>query len=80
MKIDKSTARNIIWILLSVISFIVVMLNLDKALMIALKAIHIFMPVILGLCLAFIINPLMNIFETKVFSRIGEKTKRKSIF
>lgn len=77
MKLDKSTVKYVILIFCSSISFLAAIFNLDKVVMVIIKGIDMLMPVILGLILAFIINPLMEVFETKIFGRIHGKKKRK---
>ncbi|WP_230397643.1 AI-2E family transporter [Novisyntrophococcus fermenticellae] len=77
-KIDlKRVVRYIIVILFSSIIFIAAIFNLDKIAAMITAGVKILMPVILGLCLAFVINPLMSALETRIFARIQKKTKRK---
>lgn len=75
MNIDKSLTKNIIFIFLSIITFIVVIFNLDKVAAFILKGIDMFMPVLIGLGFAFILNPLMNIFEKKLSYMNRHKVK-----
>lgn len=79
-KIDlKRVVRYIIVILFSSIIFITAIFNLDKIAAMITAGVKILMPVILGLCLAFVINPLMSALETRIFARIQKKQKGRRI-
>lgn len=78
MNLNKTAMKNIIMIVLSSILFAIALLNLDKLMMFLTKAISVFMPLILGLCIAFIINPLMSILENFFLGVIRDKAGKKS--
>ena len=73
MVLDKQNIKKIILILFAAIAFAAALFYASD-LWAALKSvIAIFSPIILGLCLAFLLDPLTGFFETKVFGALKRK-------
>lgn len=67
-------------ILYAVLFFLIVALsNLDAINRFLAKVLDVLAPVLLGLCIAYLINPLFRIFERRVFSRIGSVSLRRTL-
>lgn len=72
----KITNKYILWFI-TIMSIIVVslllyftLLRIDKIFIIVRKVVLVFLPIIYGFGIAYLINPLMNFFESKVFKKI----------
>ncbi len=63
MGLDKKTTNSILWILCVCILFIFVLWRLDTVLGILLHLLGILTPVTVGLCVAFVMHPLVNAIE-----------------
>lgn len=67
-------------ILYAVLFFLIIALsNLDAINGFLAKVLDILAPVLLGLCIAYLINPLFRLFERRVFSRIGSPSARRAL-
>lgn len=67
-------------ILYAVLFFLIVALsNLDAINSFLAKVLDVLAPVLLGLCIAYLINPLFRLFERRVFSRVGSTSLRRTL-
>lgn len=78
MEFSKKNIKIILGIITFAITLFAISQNLTSVLGFLTGVLKIFAPVIVGFCLAFILNILMNFFETKVFKRLG-KSKKKAL-
>ncbi len=76
MKLDKKTMRRIMYILFSAITFCALLLNIETVLSVLGKAITVLMPVIIGLCIAFLLNPLADFGENKLFGFVKRRFEK----
>lgn len=73
MVLNKQNIKRIIFILFAAISFAVALIYISDVWAAAKSIVAIFSPIILGLCLAFLLDPLTSFFETKVFGVLKRK-------
>ncbi|MEG0941350.1 MAG: AI-2E family transporter [Oscillospiraceae bacterium] len=77
MELNKKNIKSIILILFATVTFAIALVNFNHVVDFIQKIIGILMPVILGLCIAFLLNPLASVLEKKVFGGLGRRfTKR----
>ncbi|MEG0035752.1 MAG: AI-2E family transporter [Oscillospiraceae bacterium] len=77
MELNKKNIKSIILILFATVTFAIALVNFNHVVDFIQKIIGILMPVILGLCIAFLLNPLSSVLEKKVFGGLGRRfTKR----
>jgi len=73
MELNKANVRKIILILFSAIAFCIGLINLNSVWAFVIKFVGILTPLIIGLCIAFILNPLTTLIEKRL---LGDLTKR----
>ena len=73
MELNKATVRKIILILFSAIAFCIALINLNSVWAFVIKFVGILTPLIIGLCIAFILSPLTALLEKRL---LGSLTKR----
>lgn len=78
MELSKKNIKIILGIITFAITLFAISQNLTSVLGFLAGVIKIFAPVIVGFCLAFILNILMNFFENKVF-KILSTSKKKAV-
>lgn len=76
MELSKKNVKIILGIITFGIILFTISQNLSSVAGFLSGLIKILAPVIVGFCLAFILNILMNFFENKVFKRLGKSKKR----
>ena len=76
MELSKKNIKIILGIITFAITLFAISQNLTSVLGFLAGVIKIFAPVIVGFCLAFILNILMNFFENKVFKILGTSKKK----
>lgn len=76
MELNKENVKKIILILFAAVAFCIGLINLSSVWAAVIKIIGILSPVILGLCIAFLLDPLTTFFETKLFGFIPRKVKK----
>ena len=78
MKLDKKTMGKIVLLILAAAVIFIGMMNLGKIFDAIGFVVGLFTPFTIGLCIAFILNIPMKIFEEKVFGRFGRRPGSKS--
>ncbi|MEG1165405.1 MAG: AI-2E family transporter, partial [Oscillospiraceae bacterium] len=63
MELNKKNIKSIILILFATVTFAIALVNFNHVVDFIQKIIGILMPVILGLCIAFLLNPLASVLE-----------------
>lgn len=66
MELNKETIKKILFILLTAIAFCIALINLSSVWGFILRALGIFTPIIIGLCIAFILSPLTALIEKRM--------------
>jgi predicted PurR-regulated permease PerM len=66
MELNKETIKKILFILLAAIAFCIGLINLSSVWSFILRALGIFTPLIIGLCIAFILSPLTALIEKRM--------------
>jgi predicted PurR-regulated permease PerM len=73
MKLNRGTIKTIIYIILGSIVFAVGLINLSSVWKEFMTVIGILTPIILGLCIAFLLEPMVSFAETKVFGSLVKR-------
>lgn len=76
MELNKKNTTKIILILFSTVAFCIGLINLGTVWGAILKFFKILTPVILGLCIAFVLDPLVMTLETKMFGSIAKRNPK----
>ncbi|NLV86151.1 MAG: AI-2E family transporter, partial [Clostridiales bacterium] len=77
MELNKKTIKIIIYIIFGSIAFAVGLINLSSVWKGFMNVVGILTPVILGLCIAFLLEPMVSFAETKVFGSLTKKLPGK---
>ncbi len=80
MELKKENIKKILFILFATVAFCIGLINLSSVWEAVKKIASVLTPVIIGLCLAFVLEPLSTIMEIKVFGfiehRLGSKGRQ----
>lgn len=76
MTFNKKNVKVVVLILFSAILFWMLLQNLSSVWAFVMKAFAILSPIIIGLCLAFILSPLVSALEVGLFSKLTSKFPR----
>jgi len=77
MELGRDTTRKIILILFAAIAFCIGLINLGAVLRALKYVFGILSPIILGLCIAFLLSPLTAALETRLFGPLAERGSKK---
>ena len=77
MELNKANVRKIILILFSAIAFCIGLINLSSVWAFVIKFIGILTPLIIGLCIAFILSPLTALLEKRLLGALTKRFPRK---
>ncbi len=76
MELNKENVKKILLILFATVAFCIGLINLSSVWAAIMKVVGILTPVILGLCVAFLLDPLTTFLETKAFGILPRKNKK----
>jgi len=77
MELNKANVRKIILILFAAIAFCIGLINLSSVWAFVIKFIGILTPLIIGLCIAFILSPLTALLEKRLLGALTKRFPRK---
>lgn len=77
MELNKNTVSKIIFILFATVAFCIGLINLSSVWDALNRVLNIFTPIIIGLCIAFLLDPLASFLETKAFGRLRTRFAQK---
>lgn len=77
MELTKENIKKIIFILFAAIAFCIGLINLNSVWGFLLKIIGIFTPIIIGLCIAFILAPLMSLIEKRFLTALVKRFPKR---
>lgn len=66
MELNRDTIKKILFIIFSAILFYIVLIHLNSVWAFLMRALRVLTPIIIGLCIAFILNPLMSLIEQRM--------------
>lgn len=81
MELNKANIKKIILILCVAIAFCIGLINLSSVWSFVMKFLGTLTPIIIGLCIAFVLNPLTSLLEERVLGGISKRfpTKGKNV-
>ena len=77
MELNKNNVLKIILILFSTVAFCIGLINLSSVWIAIKNFLSILTPIILGLCIAFLLDPLVTAIENKLYSALSKRTGGK---
>jgi len=77
MELNKNNVLKIILILFSTVAFCIGLINLNSVWTAIQNFLSILTPIILGLCIAFLLDPLVKAIENKLYSALSKRTAGK---
>lgn len=77
MELTKANIKKIILILLVAITFCIGLINLSSVWAAVVKALGILTPIIIGLCIAFILSPLTTIIEKRMLGFLAKRFPKR---
>lgn len=79
MRPDRASAKRIVLILFAAILFVFSLIHISEIVQFLGKALNVFLPVILGLCFAFVVNPLLSWLERAPLKKLFGKCRHRAI-
>lgn len=73
MELNRDTIKKILFIIFSAILFYIVLIHLNDVWAFLMKALRVLTPIIIGLCIAFILNPLMSLIEGRMLIPLAKR-------
>lgn len=73
MELNRKNTKKIIFILCAAITFCLLLMHLGDVWSAIVKVFDILMPVVIGFCIAFIVDPVVGFFERKVFFALPKR-------
>ncbi len=77
MELNKANIKKIILILFAAIAFCIGLINLSGVWDAIASVLSMFTPIIIGLCIAFLLNPLTSTIETRMLSFLAKRFPQK---
>jgi len=77
MELNKATIKKIILILFAAITYCIVLINLSGVWTALLNILSMLTPIIIGLCIAFLLNPLSSTIEMRMLSFLSKRFPQK---
>lgn len=77
MELNKANIKKIILILLVAITFCIGLINLSSVWAAVAKILSVLTPIIIGLCIAFILSPLTTTIETRMLSFLAKRFPKR---
>ena len=77
MELNKANIKKIILILIVAITFCIGLINLSSVWAFVVKSFAILTPIVIGLCIAFILNSLTSIIETRLLGFLAKRFPKK---
>ena len=72
MELNKANSKKILLILIAAITFCIGLINLSSVWAFVTKSFGILTPIIIGLCIAFILNSLTSTIETRMLGFLAK--------
>lgn len=73
MEMNRDTIKKILFIIFSAIVFYIVLIHLNSVWAFLMSALRILTPILIGLCIAFILNPLTSLIERRMLVPLAKR-------